>query len=124
MQDVGPIGLVRTREQMVKSIFHCQPMLHRPLDTSQMNSLLAHLSEFTPMQMKDQNTQAHAHNADILMHRNTPNLPLYNVDTQKHPEVKPNFPPVRAGTPNLRQVNSQLPAKIAQPVTFEQTRIT
>ena len=45
MQDVRPIGLVRTREQMVKSIFHCQPKLHLPLDTSQTNSLLAHLSE-------------------------------------------------------------------------------
>ena len=28
LQDVRPIGLVRTREQMVKSIFNCQPMLH------------------------------------------------------------------------------------------------
>ena len=56
VQDVRPIGLVRTREQMVKSIFCCQPMLHRTLDTSQMNSLLAHLSEFTPLQLKDQNT--------------------------------------------------------------------
>ena len=86
-------------------------MLHRPLDKSQMNSLLAHLSEFTPLQLKDQNTQAHTYNADILMHTvGTPQPPLYNVDTLKHPEVKPNFPPVRAGTPNLRQVNSQLPA--------------
>ena len=44
------------------------------------------------------------------MHRNTRNLTLYNVDTHKHPEVKHNFPPVRVGTPNLRQVNSRLPA--------------
>ena len=87
MQDERPIALVITREQMVKSIFHCQPMLHRPLDTSQMNSLLVHLSEFTSLQLKDQNTPAHTYNADILMHRNSPNLPLYNVDTQKHSEV-------------------------------------
>ena len=109
MQDVRPIGLVRTSEQMVKSIFHCQPMLHRPLDASQMNSLLAHLSEFTPLQLKDQNTLAFTYNADMLRHRNAHNLPLYNVDTQKHSEVKPNFPPLRVGTPNLRQVNSQFP---------------
>ena len=77
----------------------------------QMNSsLLAHLSEFTPLQLKDQSTLANTYNADILMRRNTPNLPLYNIDTHKHPEVKPNFPPVRVGTPNLRQVNSQFPA--------------
>ena len=43
------------------------------------------------------------------MHRNTPNLPLYNVDTQKHSEVKPNLPPLRIGTLKLRQVNSQFP---------------
>ena len=89
MQYARPIGLVRTREQMVKSIFHCQPMLHRPLDTTQMNSLLAHMSEFTPLQLKDQNTLAHTYNTDILMYTNTPNLPLYNIDTHKHPEVKP-----------------------------------
>ena len=121
MQNVRPIGLVRTREQMVKSIFHCQPMLHRPLDTSQMNSLLAHLSEFTSQQLKDQNTQAHTHNADILMHRNTSNILLYNVDTHKHPEVQPNFPPVRAGTPNLRQVNSQLPANKINTTSYFRT---
>ena len=121
MQDVRPIGLVRTREQMVKSIFHCQQMLHRPLDTSQMNSLLAHLSEFTPLQLKDQNTQAHTYNADILMHRNTPNLPLYKVDTHKHPEVKSNFPPVRVGTENLRQVNSQLLANKISTTSYFRT---
>ena len=54
-----------------------------------------------------QHSSTYTHNADILMHRNTPNLPLYNVDTHKHPEVNPNFPPVRAGTLNIRQVNSQ-----------------
>ena len=75
-----------------------------------MNLLLAHLSEFTPLQLKDQNTLAYTYNADILRHRNTPNLPLHNVDTQKCSEVMPNFPPLRAGTPNLRQVNSQLSA--------------
>ena len=110
MQDVRPIGLVRTREQMAKSIFHCQPMLHRPLDTSQMNSLLAHLSEFTALQLRDQNTLAYTYNSDILRRRNTPNLPLYNEDTQKRSEVKPNFPPLKVGTRNLRQVNLQLPA--------------
>ena len=94
---------------MVKSIFPCQPMLHRPLDTSQMNSLLAHLSEFTPLQLRDQNTLAYTYNADILRHKNTPNTPLYNVDTQKRSEVKPNFLPLRVGTPNLRQMNSQFP---------------
>ena len=92
MKDVRPIGLVRTREQTVKSIFNCQPMLHRALDTSQMNSLLAHLSEFTPLQLIDQNTLAYTYNADILRHRNTPNLPLYNVDTQKRSEVKLQLP--------------------------------
>ena len=75
-----------------------------------MNSLLAHLSEFTPLQLKDQNTLAYTYNADILTNRNTPNLPLYNVDTQKHSEVKPNFPLLRVGTPNLRQVNSHFHA--------------
>ena len=86
-----------------------------------MNSLLAHLSEFTSLQLKDQNAQAHTHNADILMHRNTPNLPLCNVDTHKHPEVNPNFPPVRAGTPNLRQVNSQLPANKISTTSYFRT---
>ena len=84
-------------------------MQHRPLDTSQMNSLLAHLSEFTPLRLKDQNTQAHIYNADISMHRNTSNLPLYDVDTLKHSEVNPNSLPDRVGTPNLRQVSSQFP---------------
>ena len=73
MQNVLPIGLVRTSKQLVKSIFHCQPMLHRPPDARQMNSLLAHLSEFTPLQLKDQNTLTY--NADILMLRNTPTFP-------------------------------------------------
>ena len=106
---------------MVKSIFQCQLMLHRPLNTSEMNSLLAHLSEFTPQQLKDQNTQAHTYSAEILMHRKTPNLPMYNVDTHKHPEVKPNFPPVRVGTPNLRQVNSQLPANKISTTSYFRT---
>ena len=83
MQEVPPIGLFKTREQMVKSIFHCQPMLHQPLDTSQINSLLAHLSEFTPLQFKDQNTIAHTYNADIFTHMNTIPTPLYNVDIRK-----------------------------------------
>ena len=48
-----------------------------------------------------------------------PNLALYNVDTQKHSEVKTNFPPLRAGTPKLRQVNSQFRAnKISTPSYF------
>ena len=34
-------------------------MLQGPLDTSQMNLLLAHLLEFMPLQLKDQNTLAH-----------------------------------------------------------------
>ena len=84
-------------------------MLHRALDTSQMISLLAHLSEFTPLQLRDQNTLAYTYNTDILRHRNIPNLPLYNIDTQKRSEVKPNFTPLTVGAPYLRQVNSQLP---------------
>ena len=96
-------------------------MLHRPLDESQMNSLLAHLSEFTPLQLKDQNTLAYTYNTDILMHRNTPNLPLYNIDTQKHSEVKPNFPPLRVGLLNLRQVNSQFPTNKISTSSYFQT---
>ena len=86
-----------------------------------MNSLLAHLSEFTPLQLSDQNTLAYTYNADILRQRNAPNLPLYNVHTQKHSEVKPNFPPFRVGTPNLRQVNSQLPANKISTSSYFQT---
>ena len=55
------------------------------------------------------------------MHRNTPNLSLHNVDTHKHPEVKPNFLPVGVCTPNLRQVNSPFPANKISTTSYFRT---
>ena len=49
-------------------------------------------------------TTCHGH------HAGSQSLLLICVEHYLLSQVKPNFPPLRVGTPNLRQVNSQFPA--------------
>ena len=50
-----------------------------------------------------------------------PNLPQYNEATYKHPQVNQNSLQDRAGTPNLRQANSQFPINKAGTSSYSRT---
>ena len=90
MQNVRSIGVNRKEGSMIKSIFQNQQLMHRPVDKDRVNSLLAHLSEITILQLKSQNTMAQRYHEDRRIEKNIdPNFPQYNAATYKPLEGNP-----------------------------------
>ena len=105
------IGLNMKEGPMIKKMFQIQPLIQPSIDRDQVNSLLAHLSEISPLQLKGQTTLAQRYHADRLIDRNiNPNSPPYNAATYKPLEVNPHNLSFRAIFPSSRQVIQQFPS--------------